>query len=322
MDFSSTALRVLRQVAESGSFTAAAAQLGYTQSAISRQAAALERSAGTVLFERRPDGVRLTPAGLTLLRHARTILDTVAAAEHELAGAAARTELVRLGMFPSAGATILPELLARLAADCPHITVTTREGTTPALMRGLRAGSIDVAVLTSRPPHRPSDGESPRLHIETIEDTELRVAAPTAGPFRGRASVHLDELVDAPWIATPSSDAEPLLGVWPGLPGRPRVVHTTSDWLTKLRLVAAGFGVTTVPSRMSGILPDGVSLLRVDGAPPEIRRVLVARLPGRPTPAVTAVTRAIVSLDLAVPHGSGDAPRTRTRGPATVNPPE
>lgn len=87
MDVSSTSLRVLRQIAESGSFTAAAAHLGYTQSAVSRQAAALERSAGTALFERLPGGVRLTPAGLTLLRHARTILDSVAAAERDITGA-------------------------------------------------------------------------------------------------------------------------------------------------------------------------------------------------------------------------------------------
>ncbi|MGI8445874.1 MAG: LysR family transcriptional regulator [Streptosporangiaceae bacterium] len=94
MDLSSTSLRVMRQIAESGSFTAAAAQLGYTQSAVSRQAAALERSAGAALFERRPDGVRLTPAGLTMLRHARTILDAVAAAEHELTGQPPQTETV------------------------------------------------------------------------------------------------------------------------------------------------------------------------------------------------------------------------------------
>ncbi|AOR30000.1 LysR family transcriptional regulator [Streptomyces fodineus] len=293
MDFSSTALRVLRQVAESGSFTAAASQLGYTQSAISRQAAALERSAGAVLFERRFDGVHLTPAGLTLLRYARTILDSVAAAEQELAGSSSRTEVVRLGMFPSAGAVLLPGLLKRLATTGPHITVTTREGTTPRVLRALRAGSIDIAVLTSRPPHRPSDGESPRLHIETVEDTELLLGAPTTGMFAGRTAVHVDELVDAPWISTPSSGAEPQLGVWPGLPGRPRIVHHTSDWLTKLQLVADGFGVTTVPARMSAVLPNGVSLLRVDGVPPEIRRVLVARLPGRPAPAIATVIRAI-----------------------------
>lgn len=295
MDISSTGLRVLRQIAESGSFTAAATRLGYTQSAVSRQAAALERSAGTALFERRSDGVRLTPAGLTLLRHARTILDCLTAAERDLTGTVSRTELVRLGLFLSAGAAILPLSLTRLAATDPQITVTTTEGTTPSLVRALRAGSIDLAVLTSRPPHRPLDGESPRLHVETVMDTELVVAVPSTGEFAGRTAVHVDELIDAPWIAAPASNAEPLLGVWPGLPGRPDMVHCARDWLTKLQLVAGGFGVTTVPSRLSPVLPPGVSLLHVEGAPPEIRRVLVARLPGRPTPAITAVTRAIVS---------------------------
>ncbi|MEU8709328.1 LysR family transcriptional regulator [Streptomyces sp. NPDC048565] len=298
MDVSSTSLRVLRQIAESGSFTAAAAHLGYTQSAVSRQAAALERSAGAALFERLPGGVRLTPAGLTLLRHARTILDSVEAAERDITGTLPRAERVRLGVVLSAGALVLPAALTRLAAAAPQVTVTTSEGTTPSLIRALRAGSIDLAVLTSRPPHRPADGESPRLHIETVDDTELVVAAPTTGVFAGRTSVHIDELLDAAWIAAPSTGAEPLLGVWPGMPGRPRIAHSARDWLTKLNLVAGGFGVTTVPSRMSAVLPPGVSLLHVDGAPREIRRILVARLPGRPTPAYTAVTRAIGSAAL------------------------
>ncbi|MFI2206762.1 LysR family transcriptional regulator [Streptomyces sp. NPDC020192] len=295
MDISSTGLRVLQQIAESGSFTAAAARLGYTQSAVSRQAVSLERNAGTTLFDRRPDGVRLTPAGLTLLRHARTILDCLAAAESDLTGTVPRIELVRLGLFLSAGAVILPAALTRLTATDPQITVTTTEGTTPTLIRALRAGSIDLAVLTSRPPHRPLDSESPRLHVETAVDTELVLATPSTGKFAGRTTVHVDELVDAAWIATPSSNSEPLLGVWPGLPGRPHIVHRARDWLTKLQLVANGFGVTTVPSRISPVLPPGVSLVHVEGAPPEIRRVLVARLPGRPTPAITAVTRAITS---------------------------
>jgi DNA-binding transcriptional LysR family regulator len=295
MDVSSTSLRVLCQIAESGSFTAAAAQLGYTQSAISRQAAVLERDAGATLFERRSDGVRLTQPGLTLLRHARTILATVEAAERDLTGESPRTELVRLGMFSSAGPVILPAALTRLTTTAPWVRVTTREGTTPGLARALRTGSIDIAVLTSRPPHRPPDGESPRLHVTTVQDVELLVAASGTGVFAGRTSVHVDELVDAPWIATPSSTAEPLLGVWPGLPGRARIVHSARDWLTKLHLVAGGFGITTVPAGLSPVLPPGVVPLRVQGAPPEIRRVLVARLPGTAAPAITAVTQAITS---------------------------
>jgi DNA-binding transcriptional LysR family regulator len=294
MEVSSTNLRVLRQVAESGSFTAAAAQLGYTQSAVSRQAAALERSAGTELFERRPDGVRLTPAGLTLLRHARTILDAVSAAQDELAGGGRRrAETVRLGVLLSAGAALLPELLGRLAQTEPQLRVVTREGTTPSLVRALRAGSLDLALLTARPPYRPVDAESPRLHLETLGETELVVAAAASGAFAGRSSVHVDELVDADWIATPSSSAETLLGVWPALPGRPRIAHTARDWLTKLHLVAAGLGVTTVPPYLGRVMPPGILLLHVEGTAPEVRRLLAARPPGAATPAVAAVTRAL-----------------------------
>ncbi|MFE5994910.1 LysR substrate-binding domain-containing protein [Streptomyces sp. NPDC056453] len=102
----------------------------------------------------------------------------------------------------STGAAILPAALAHLAAADPQITVTTSEGATPTLIRALRAGSLDLAVLTSRPPHRPFDGDSPRLHVETVADTELVVAVPSTGEFAGRTTVHVDELVDAAWIAT------------------------------------------------------------------------------------------------------------------------
>src|SRR3954471_4414918 len=112
MDVSSTSLRVLCQIAESGSFTAAAAQLGYTQAAASRQAVVLHRGPGATLFERRTDGVRLPQQGLTLLRHARTILPSVDAAERDLTGGTPRTELVRLGLVPSAGPVVLPAALA------------------------------------------------------------------------------------------------------------------------------------------------------------------------------------------------------------------
>ena len=85
-DVSLTALRVLRAVAEQGTFTAAAASLGYTQSAVSRQIAAIERAAGTELLERRRDGARLTPAGRVVMRRATVVLDEIAATARELSG--------------------------------------------------------------------------------------------------------------------------------------------------------------------------------------------------------------------------------------------
>ena len=293
MEPSLTGLRVLRATAERGSFTAAAAELGYTQSAISRQIAALEREAGVPLFERHPGGVRLTKGGSTLLRHARVVLDEIDAATRELEGSAPDVHVVKLGIFVSAGALLLPRALRALRERRHDIRVISRDGTTPALVRALRAGAVDLAVISSRAPYRPPDAERPALVTEVVDESGLVLAASTTGPFAGRTVVGVDELGDVDWIASPSTGGEPLLGVWPGLAGRPRVAHSARDWLTKLQLVAAGCGVTTVPPSLAEVLPDGVQLMRVDGGSEERRRTLVARLPGRPTPAVMAVVDAL-----------------------------
>ncbi len=103
MEWSSTSLRLLRAVAETGSFTAAAAALGYTQSTVSRQMAVLERASGSRLFERRPGGVRLTPAGVTLLRHASAALDEVDRAGRRLQGTDPAGGTLRLACSAASG---------------------------------------------------------------------------------------------------------------------------------------------------------------------------------------------------------------------------
>jgi DNA-binding transcriptional LysR family regulator len=293
MDPSLTGLRVLRAVADHGSFTAAAAQLGYTQSAVSRQVATLENEAGGQLFERRPTGVRLTSRGLIVLRHARTILDEIDAAQRELDGDESDVHDVRLGTVLSGGAVLVPRVVRALRSERPDIRVTTREGTTPALVRALRAGTLDVAVIGARPPYRPPDDEQPALSTTIIDEATLMLAASATGRFAGRSVVSVAELDGIDWIASPSSSAESLMGVWPGLTGRPRVAHTARDWLTKLAFVAADCGITTVPPHLASVLPEGVQLMRVDGTRPELRRALIARLPGRVAEPVAAVIEAI-----------------------------
>ena len=101
-------LKVLREVAERGSFTAAAAPLGYAPSAISRQVAALERAAGAPLFARAARGVTLTPAGKALLRHANDVLERLEEAQRELAGLPAAPQArLRVGAFPIALAALV-----------------------------------------------------------------------------------------------------------------------------------------------------------------------------------------------------------------------
>jgi DNA-binding transcriptional LysR family regulator len=296
MDFTEVSLvglRVVREVAERGTFSAAAAALGYTQSAVSRQVAAVERAAGAAVFERRRDGVRPTAAGRVVLRHAAAALDAVDTADRELRGLPAETGTVRLGVYPSAGAVLLPRALTQLRRAHPGIAVVSRDGTTPVLVRALRAGSLDLAVLALTPPFRAPDRESPALVIDTLAERALRVAVPASHPLADQDSVDVADLRGQRWIASRASGDEPLLGVWPGLDGRPEIAHTARDWLAKLNLVAAGCGLTTVPAGLAAAAPPGVRVLPVRGGPEENRRVVVAHLPHRISDAVRRVADAL-----------------------------
>jgi DNA-binding transcriptional LysR family regulator len=296
MDFTNVSLvglRVVREIAERGTFTAAAASLGYTQSAVSRQVAAVERAAGGPVFERRREGVRPTTAGRVILRHAAAVLDAIDAADRELRGLPTETGTVRLGAFPSAGAVLLPRALTVLRRTDPGITVFTRDGSTPALVRALRAGSIDLAVLASTPPFRAPDTETPALVMETLTERNLCVAVPSTHPLADKDSVEVDDLQGQRWITGRTAGDETQLGVWPGLAGRPEIAHTSRDWLTKLQLVAAGCGLTTVPAVAAAAAPDGVRVLPVSGGPEERRRVAVAHLPHRLPEAALRVVEAL-----------------------------
>ncbi|KOV84483.1 LysR family transcriptional regulator [Nocardia sp. NRRL S-836] len=295
-DASLVALRVFREVAERGTLTAAAGALGYTQSAVSRQIASLERAAGVPLLERRHDGVRLTAAGRLVLRRAAVAVDQVDAAARELAGLPEQDEsTVRLGWFATAGAWLVPRALSELGRTHPSITVVTREGSTPALVRALRAGTLDVALIASTPPFRAPDDETPALAFDTLAERSLRVALPSTHPLARNDFLDFAELSGQRWISGPG---DPLvMGVWPGLPERPVVAHTARDWLAKLQLVAAGHGITTVPASLAAVVPAGVRVLPVRGGPSERRRVLLARLPGpvpEPVARVAAALRAVL----------------------------
>ena len=118
-------MRVLREVAVRGSFSAAAEALSFTQSAISQQIAALEREAGCTLVQRNARGIRLTEAGEALVRHADAILARLGEAEAELeAIAGLRGGRLRLAAFESAAATLMPLAIAAFRAEHPGVELS------------------------------------------------------------------------------------------------------------------------------------------------------------------------------------------------------
>jgi DNA-binding transcriptional LysR family regulator len=201
--------------------------------------------------------VTLTPAGARLLPRAIRVLEELDAALREELGP------VRLGAFATAVAGLVPRALA----DVPF-AVTVREGTTPTLVRALRTGTLDLAVLAQTPPFRPP-GED--LELTLLAEGELSLAVPAAHAF-GRA-VEVEALEGQVWVASPG---ESMLGVWPGLRGRPDVRYVVRDWLAKLQLVSAGLAITTVAPVIGDVLPAGVRVVAVRGEPVEARRLVLA----------------------------------------------
>src|SRR5919202_1734548 len=141
-------MRVLREVAAQRSFSAAAEKLGYTQSAVSQQIAALEREAGSTLIERNSRGIRLTDAGEALVRHADKILARLAEAEAELeAIAGLRGGRLRLATFPTAGATLVPHAVREFNHRHPAVELTLTEADPHESLPLLKAGELDLILV-------------------------------------------------------------------------------------------------------------------------------------------------------------------------------
>lgn len=294
LDYSVGDLRVLRAVVQRGTFTAAAAELGYTQSAISKRIAALERTAGHTLMIRERRGVRLTRAGEVLLRHAVIALEAMEDAARELGDEdARRVRPVRLGAFASAAAGVVPRALSRLTRDRPDIVLTLREGTSAVLTRAMRAGTLDLALLAGVSADTPVDELEPALEVEILAEGPLRVAVGASHRLAGRSHVSVGELTGERWAAARSEGQERLLGVWPGSTGQADAPYVVRDWLTKLRLVASGAAITTIPEVLVAALPPDVRAVSVGGTSAQRRRLLLARLPGVARPESETVAAAL-----------------------------
>src|SRR4051795_6239760 len=145
-------LKVLREVALRGSFSAAAEALSYSQPAVSQQIARLEAQAGVKLLERQPKGIKLTPAGEALVRHTERILAQLADAQAELTeiASSARGRL-RIASFATAAGTIVPLAVSALRRPRPGVAVDPALGG-PARPSGGRRGGGAAAPARVAPP--------------------------------------------------------------------------------------------------------------------------------------------------------------------------
>lgn len=257
-----TGLRMLRRVAETGSFAAAGEDLGYSQSAVSRQIAALEKAVGQRLFERERRGVSLTAAGEVLLSTATRVVTELDGAQHSLAGLADRfAGRISVGAFPSAAAALLPRAIAAVIAQHPKLRVSIVEAASPTLLRRVRAGRLDLAVVAVDP--EPLHFEPDDLNRYELPRIGLFVAVPHSHHLARRGRVRPIELAGESWIVGEGTPGDPQFAAWPTLTDA-RIAYSTRHWPTRLGLVAAGLGISVVPGAATPSIPAGVTVLAVD----------------------------------------------------------
>jgi DNA-binding transcriptional LysR family regulator len=283
-------LNVLREVVEQGSFSAAADALSYSQSAVSQAIATLEGELGAALIERDRRGVRPTAAGAALVGHAEGILARMDDAEAEVAAiAGGRGGRLRIASFPTAGATLVPQAVARFRASHPGVEVTLAEGESEEIAPRLRGGDFDIVLLFE------FEGVGERLgagmrRFELLDDP-LHLALPAEHRLARRQKPRLEDLREEAWVQTSAAGpcARHVVRSCHAAGFEPRVSFESDDYQTVQGLVAAGVGVALIPQlALSTVRPD-IHIRALDPRSP-VRKVFAA------TPRAAAVTPAVATM--------------------------
>ncbi len=242
-------LRSFVTVARTASFTAAANELGYTQSAVSQHVASLEAAVGRPLLTRRP--VRLTAAGQRLAEHAAHILLRLDVAQSELTMFADEPQQLRVAMTPLAAVGRVATALraSRAAAPGLRITITTTSASSAAA--AVAEGRTELAVVDGvvAPGNPLAVSDAGLLASFAVLEEDVAVIVPRRHPLR-RVDVDLASLVDAQWIDAPMLTGGP--SAVPGCAPTSDTLFTFAgvDVSTVLELVAAGHGLALLPERV------------------------------------------------------------------------
>jgi DNA-binding transcriptional LysR family regulator len=278
-------LLALVAVTETGTFSRAADQLGYTQSAVSQQIGTLERMVGAPLFERPggPRPVRLTEAGEILLTHARAVLARVSSAAADLR-ALATGELgqLRVGTLPSVGTKVLPRLLTSFRADWPGIEVVLRESRDCFdLIRAVESGDIDVTFFDI------GLYETGALEVRSLLDDPIVFLAPAGSPEADRRVVTMADIAGLPMIGTRDPGCRQIIDdAFRQAPTSPTFVFRSDNHPTIHGLVGSGLAFAVLPLLAVDENDPAVAVIPIRPAPPPRRLGIAWHPERRPVPAL------------------------------------
>jgi DNA-binding transcriptional LysR family regulator len=302
---------MLTEVARCGSFSAAAQAMSFTPSAVSQQMAALARDTGVVLFERTPQGMRLTQSAEALVAHAEAVFDRLGAAQAELEAIAGGVRgRLRFGSFTTATIAFGARAMEIVRGRYPQVELRFADGEPHESVARLKQRELDVAVLFDMDHWTAAtDDEGHAVHddrdIECVElfEDPYYVVLPRDHPLAGTQALELRDLAGQRVVGGP-----PGCSPW-GRDLRERCAraqvepgfescYRTADLGARQAIVATGGGITLVPQlALSALNPAVVALALRDGP---VRRVRLATLAGvTPSAACQAMVSVIDELTAA-----------------------
>jgi DNA-binding transcriptional LysR family regulator len=290
-------MKVLREVAARGSFSAAAEALSFTQSAISQQVAALERETGTKLVERGPRGIRLTQAGEVVVKHADAVMSRLSCAEEELqALAGLRGGKLALSTFQSAGATLVPRAVAAFHRRYPDVELALAQAEPEDATEMLRAGELDLAIVYDF--DGIPGGLDDALDKTHLIDDRYDLLVARDHPLAEKARIRMGDLAEERWVNSTQGCGcrQAVLHACAQAGFEPRVAFETDEILAVQALVANGMGVTLMPQLALTAVHPGVAV-RPLGRDAPIRHIYAARLnDAYRSPATVAMLQLLVDM--------------------------
>jgi DNA-binding transcriptional LysR family regulator len=241
-------LRILREVANRASFSAAADELYLSQSAVSQQVATLEREVGMSLLERTSAGPKLTDAGRALVAHADAIICRLEEAERELeAIAGLEGGRLRLVSFPTASATLVTRAVSSFRDRHPKVELQLGEAEPEDSVPALKRGAYDIA-LTYDYAFNP-DADDRDIERRLLLEEEMQVAMPTGHPLTKRRAVKLADLAEEEWLTGVSQGScrAHVIMLCQAAGFEPKISFESDDYQVLQGLVSAGVGVTLLP---------------------------------------------------------------------------
>jgi DNA-binding transcriptional LysR family regulator len=257
-------LRYFVAVAEELHFGRAARRLHLAQPPLSQQIRKLEEIIGHALFTRTSRAVNLTSAGEVFLERARRTLRNVQDDLEEARGVGrGEVGFLKVGFIGSGMLTAVPAILGKYRRQHPKVVLQLHESHTSGVVQALLKGDLDVGFLRD-------SGSMDGLNVEKLFSEPFVAVVPRNHRLARRKSISTSQLRDDPFVFFPFSAGsrawEKTISLCEQHGFRPRIVQEAPQWLTVLRLVGAGLGVTIAPACVREIAAPGVVCLNLHPA--------------------------------------------------------